>query len=179
MVTIDTKVLGQRKARGSIMARVWMAAALLSVGLWVSSAHGQETDRLALAREIVELSGALQTARRMVPEMRTRFIAQIRVQYGEADAERIWELFVEEFDAGLPLLIEASAQEYARALTHEELEGVRDFFKTNAGRALAENQFSLALAGQRAGAMIGATAGLRAEQRFREERGLSTNSGPT
>jgi hypothetical protein len=157
--------------------RILIAALLVafSVTAFPSFADQAGDRRMELAREIVVLSGAAEVGRRALPQLRQQFIRQLRQSYSEEASTRIWDLFVEEFEAGLPQLVDEVAAEYARALTEEELRGVRDFYLTAPGRALVAVQSEVMVAAQRAGAAIGARSGTRAEQRYLAER----RAGPT
>ena len=157
--------------------RAVIAAAFTLVAVAHAAAEEIPREQLELAREVVELSGARENGRRLLDHLRSGFVSQVRQSYAEEDAERIWQYFVEEFEAGLPALVDQVAEEYARLLNKEQLEALRAFYSSAAGRALVSHQVEFILAGQRAGAALGVQAGMRAEQRLLEEQ--RGRRGPT
>lgn len=128
--------------------------------------------RMALAREVVSLSGAGDLARRMLGQSKPFFLAQVRSTgaLSEVDAERLWTLFVEEYDGRMPDFLDNIARTYADVLSEAQLADWRVFLGTETGRALAAHQLEFAIAGQQAGAAIGAAAEMRARQRLQEEK---------
>jgi hypothetical protein len=128
--------------------------------------------RLAIARDVVALSGAGDLARRMLAQGKPFFVAQARSTgaMSDADAERLWLLFVEEYDARIPEFLDNVARTYADVLDEAQLSEWRAFLTTGTGRALSAHQLEFAVAGQQAGSAIGAAAEMRARQRLQEEK---------
>jgi|CXWL01.1.fsa_nt_gi hypothetical protein len=168
--------------------RFLVMASFVAVLSFVSPAHAQKADtqpgaapavasNLDLAREVVRASGSAETAQRILQGSREPFIANVQRggSYNQADAERLWDLFMEEVEVELPVLIDGFARLYAETFTAEQLVDMRDFYTSPSGRALVAQLPDFAIAGQAAGYNMGAQAGTRAEQRFRAERA----QGPT
>jgi Uncharacterized protein conserved in bacteria (DUF2059) len=127
--------------------------------------------RVALAREVIELSGGLDVMRGMMDTMRPGMLADLRRNgMDEADANLFLDYFVEEFQASGPRLIDLAAATYADTFSDEELEAMRGFWASPAGQALREQTPNLAAAMMRAGMVVGEDAGRLALERMGADR---------
>jgi hypothetical protein len=157
------------------MRMVWwkgMAAAMLMLG--AGAAHAQEArpDReLALAREIIELGKSIETMNALMATMTPAMVDQYRAQgMSEALAERLVQIFLEEFAAEQDAIIELTAVAYADRFTEQQLVDIRDFLASPSGREYSAAGPELTAAMSRAGMIIGEEVGLRAAARLRQER---------
>ena len=155
----------------------FLAAVAVVLVLWSAPAQAQTASnppdpaRVALAREVVAVVGADKLFLELLQTTQGDFTARVMAsgQYDAAGAQRVWEIFVEEVEAGTPAFLEEIAQVYAREFTEDQLRDLLAFWTSPTGRIVSSKQMSLMMAGQRAGAALGARAGLGAEQRYREE----------
>lgn len=167
--------------RVSVWKRVAFACAFAVSGLFGLEARAQEipAERLTLAIEVAEAMHLADNFRELMMTSRSGFIASVRQGgYDEAAAVRMWELFVEEVDAGTPTFVRQAAQAYARAFTDQELRELLAFYESSTGQTYVRRQVDLVQAGQQAGAALGVAAGMRAEQRYRQEL-AAARDGPT
>jgi uncharacterized protein len=126
---------------------------------------------LALARDVVLSAGTEEMLndmmRRMAPTMADQIVA------GGADrafAERFVEIFLEEFAAEAPRIIELTAIAYAGAFNESQLRDIQAFYQSPTGRAFVEQAPEMTAAMMRAGTMLGEDVALRALQRLSAER---------
>lgn len=133
--------------------------------------------QLALAREVVALSGAEEMMRAqlraLAPQMAEQIVAAGRPR---AFAERYVAVFLEEFDADAPRVLELGAVAYADAFTEQELLDLRTFYNSPTGRAFVQKGAAIGDAMTQVGLVIGAEVGARALQRMERERGPQTQN---
>lgn len=156
------------------MTRFLAVLGILMLAL-AGTARADDASRLAVAREVVQLSGAEQQVRRMVDIMEPLFVSSVRSAYPEDQAQRLGQLFVEELNAEIPSMIEDAAAAYAHALSEEDLVAMREFYRSPAGQHMVQSLPAVSAALQSAGAAAGQAAGQRAAQRLHDE--LQPNSG--
>jgi len=138
------------------------------------AAHAQthSEEQLALAREVVELSDARTAMRDMLDMMAPQMADQIVASGASREyANRFVELFLQEFEAEAPRLLELVSIAYAGELTAEQLRDVRDFYASPSGRALIGSMSAINTAMSRAGMIMGEEMGQRALARMEAERG--------
>lgn len=145
-------------------ACIWLACG--------ASALAQEAPseaRLALAREVMVLSGGENTFNQMMVQMRPMIVQDMRTRgVSQEAAERFYEVMVEEFALEAPRFMELGAIAYANAFTDQELIDIAAFLRTPSGRAMMERQPEVAGAMMRAGAIIGAEITPRIAERMRQ-----------
>ncbi|HEX6103354.1 MAG TPA: DUF2059 domain-containing protein, partial [Alphaproteobacteria bacterium] len=123
--------------------RSLITVALALVLLGQEPARADETafdpERLALAREMVEVSGAGALSMQMLELVNAQISSLIR-QYnpdrGAAAAEIVDAVLMPEFRRRLPEMSEAVARIYAERFTAAELKDVVDFYRTATGQKL-------------------------------------------
>lgn len=133
------------------------------------AARADDASRLAVAREVVQLSGAEQQVHRMIDVMEPVFVNSIRSTYPQDQAQRLGRLFVEELNAEIPALLEDAAAAYAQALSEEDLIAMREFYRSPAGQHMVQSLPVVSAALQRAGGAAGQAAGQRAVQRLQDD----------
>lgn len=140
------------------------------------AAHAQPApayteEQLAMAREVVAMSGAEAAVDEMLDSM-TPLMAEQIVSSGAPRelANRFVEIFREEFRADLPRLLEMISVGYAGALTLEELRDVRDFYASPSGRALVGSMTEINATMVRVGEVMGRELGERALVRLQAEQ---------
>lgn len=149
-----------RSLLGAILA--W---ATMSAGAFAQQTHSSE--RLALAREVMLLSGGEAAFTGTMEAMRPIMIQDLRQRGVSEDvAQRFVAAFIEEFRKEAPQFMELGAIAYASAFTDEELRAMADFLRTPAGRAMVERQADIAGAMARAGVLIGEEVGARVAARM-------------
>ena len=153
------------------MLRICLSALCLWFGLGVG-AMAQERpseERLTLAREVMVLSGGERAFRDMMDQMRPMMLQDMRASgVSEQNADHIIDMFVEEFGAEAPRLIELGALAYADAFTDQELRDMAAFLRTPSGQAMIEHQAEIAGAMMRAGMLVGQEVGARVVERARQ-----------
>ncbi|MBX3429460.1 MAG: DUF2059 domain-containing protein [Hyphomonadaceae bacterium] len=152
-----------------------MLRLLLAVCLWLGlgvSAMAQERpseERLALAREVMSLSGGEAGFLDMMEQMRPILLQDMRSQgVSEEMANRFTELFVQEFAQEAPRLVELGALAYANKFTDQELQDLAVFLRTPSGQAWVANQNEIAAAMMRAGMLVGQEVAARVIERARQ-----------
>lgn len=151
--------------RGAVMAITVACASFFLI--FPASAQSIAEERLSIAREIVELSGATDNMRTMMQSMQPVLREGVRSRgLSEQQADVFVRYFTEEFQGETPRLLEMAAATYADAFSVEELAELRAFWASATGRALRRNQPNILSMMTRAGALIGEQAGLRAAQRM-------------
>lgn len=147
-----------------------MAIAMACAAFFLTSTASAQSiaeERLSIAREIVELSGATDNMRSMMQTMQPILRDGIRSRgLSEEQAEVFVRYFTEEFQADMPRIIEMAAATYADTFSVEELTELRAFWASPTGRALRRNQPNILAMMTRAGALFGEQAGMRAAQRM-------------
>lgn len=146
-----------------------VAAACL---LWPGAALAQTPpeSRMVIAREIVELSGGTDTMLAMMDTMAPAMKADMRGRgVSEELAARFTDLFIEEFRAELPRIVELTAIAYAGAFNETELADMRNFYASPSGQALRQRSPELTRAMTQAGMLIGAEASARVAARIEAE----------
>lgn len=96
-------------------------------------------ERLALAKEVMSLSGAIKVYDNYDSNLDT-MVAQIRqsVPYiDDAIAAELKKIATEEFAASKPEMIEGAAKLYARHFSEDDLKALVAFYKTAAGQHFA------------------------------------------
>ena len=142
-----------------------LAWAMMSVGAFAQQPPSPE--RLALAREVMMLSGGEAAFTGVMEAMRPMMIQDLRQRgLSEDVAQRFVTMFIEEFSQEAPEFIELGAIAYANAFTDEELRGIAAFLRTPAGHAMVEHQGEIAAAMARAGAVIGEQSAARVAARM-------------
>ena len=125
---------------GAILAWVMMSVGALAQ-------QPQSPERLALAREVMMLSGGEAAFTGVMETMRPMMIQDLRQRGLTEDvAQRFVTMFIEEFMKDAPEFIELGAIAYANAFTDEELRGIATFLRTPAGRAMVDRQTEIAAA---------------------------------
>lgn len=151
------------------MLRALIACVAFTVALAGAEARAQAPTeaQLAVAREVVTLSGGEASLQDMMdtmrPMMRTDLMS--RGMSGE-QADRYVGLFIEEFRQEVPRILELAAVAYANAFTQQQLVEIRAFYQTETGRVLAAKLPELSGAMARAGALIGEEIAPRALERY-------------
>ena len=139
-------------------------AAVTLCSILVSSAHGQDAQRVATAKRVLEASGTVET---MTAAMKANLPAQ-RMANPQIPAE-FWTRFEARIQQDVPQLVDSIALLYARNFTQQELDGLLTFYQTPTGRRLRELQPSLvtesSAIGQRWGMRIGAEIGASMQPR--------------
>jgi len=150
--------------------KAFIAAICLWVGL-SATAFAQEPpseERLALAREVMVLSGGETAYTDMMVQMRPLIIQDMRSRGMSPDmAERAYVVMSEEFARESPRFMELGALAYANAFTDQELRDMAAFLRTPSGQAMIRNQAEVAGAMMRAGAIIGQEIAPRVAERMR------------
>jgi hypothetical protein len=113
-----------------------------------------DPERLDLARQMVEASGADALTRQLL-DLVSRQIADLvrrsNPEHGEAAADIVEAVLVPEAKRRSPEMLEAMARLYAERFTAEELQSYLDFYLTPAGRKLVATAPELLVEGQRLG----------------------------
>lgn len=139
------------------MLKSWMVCAAFALAFVGGQARAQtpSEEQLTVAREVVALTGGEATAHTMMDTMRPMMLADLQSRGVPNDfAERYVELFIEEFRAEVPRMLELSAVAYAGAFSLQQLQEIRAFFSSETGRAVAARTPELTAAMSRAGALI-------------------------
>jgi hypothetical protein len=156
---------------GVAMLKICLSVLCLWIGLGVS-AMAQERppeDHVALAREVMRLSGGEEAITGMMDAMRPIMLQDMRSSgVSEENAGRIVEMFVQEFALEAPRLAELGAIAYANAFTDQELRDIAAFLRTPAGEAMIEHQTEIASAMMRAGMLVGQEVAVRVIERARQ-----------
>lgn len=116
------------------------AALTLSV-----SAYAQEIDeeRLALAHELLKLSGVEALTEQAMEATMPTLLPGIQQQYPGASIQQYNEaiaILSEALLAAVPEIISASAEIYARRFTADELRDINAFYRTETGRKMVAEQ---------------------------------------
>lgn len=153
------------------MLRAFLAALCLWFGL-DASAFAQEPpseQRLALAREVMMLSGGESAFSDMIVQMRPMIIQDMRNRGVPEDAaERVYLIMVEEFGREVPRFLELGTIAYANAFDDQQLTDIAAFLRTPSGRAMVENQAEISGAMMQAGMIIGQEIAPRITERMRQ-----------
>jgi hypothetical protein len=156
----------------------WRSGILAVAALVMASgpAWADEAQELALSQEIMELSGSAEQMGMMIDLMLPMVVSQVQAQAGlsEAQANRLGQLFAEEFQAETPTIIEAGARVYVETFTEGELRGIRDFYASAAGQALRRKAPEIASRISHDGEAAGLRAGGRAFGRLQDELGVAS-----
>ncbi len=137
------------------MKRLPVAAALIAVVLFIAvpqrSAAQEESYRETLA-ELLESSNALSTAEAAMDQL----MPLLRQFAPDAPAE-YWDRFAAKWtsDELRERLIDLYVPIYRKHFTQKELRKITAFYKTSAGRKLAEATPAMALEGMEAGQQLG------------------------
>ncbi|MDF2766718.1 MAG: hypothetical protein K0S81_3713 [Rhodospirillales bacterium] len=138
--------------------RSWPTALLVLALLWQAPARAGESsfdpERLAVAREIIEASGAnalTEQVLRSVSAQIATLIQQYNPERGAAVADIIDAVVLPEASRRIPEATEAMARLYAERFTAEELQDVVDFYRTPTGRKLVALSPELFVEAQRVG----------------------------
>lgn len=151
--------------------RTWIAAAAVWAFFGAAAAQEPPAQELTLAREIITLGKSVDMMNTMMGTMRPALIDQYRSQGLSQDAaERLVEIFLEEFADEHDAIIELAAIAYAERFTEQQLIDVRDFLASPSGRAWSDAAPEMTEAMSRAGMIIGEEVGVRAVRRFQQER---------
>lgn len=118
-----------------------LAAAVLAVGLALPAA-ADEAERMALARDVMELSGTTGQLQEMFGSLAPLMTAQIQQSSGfsQAESERLGAMMIEEFQRAAPEFIEILARDYAGHFTEAELVEMRAFFASPLGARVRDYQ---------------------------------------
>ncbi|MEQ1493665.1 MAG: DUF2059 domain-containing protein [Terricaulis sp.] len=154
-----------------------LRACLTVLFVWMglsASAMAQDAppppERVALAREVMMLSGGEQSFLDMMEQMRPIMLQNMRAQgLSEETANRVTELFVQEFQQEAPRMLELGSIAYANKFTDQELIDLAIFLRTPAGRAWVENQTEIAAAMMQAGMLVGQEVAARVLDRVRRQ----------
>ena len=137
--------------RGGICALSLLAASL---------ARADDASRLKLARDIVVMTHAADTMRKLLPTMMAQLRPMLQ-QQGAADAKAVDDFLKEasaRFDQQADRFADLAAQVYAREFAEDDLNNLRLFYETPTGQRFLSKQGEIAqamvLAGQQWGGMI-------------------------
>jgi hypothetical protein len=154
------------------MLKIWLSVLCVWFGL-ACAAFAQERpseERMALAREVLVLSGGEASFTGMIDQMRPLMLQDLRARgVSEEMAQRIINLTTEEYAREAPRFVELGAIAYANAFTDQELRDIADFLRTPSGRSMSAHQTEIAGAMMQAGAIIGQEVGLRVMERVRTQ----------
>lgn len=155
------------------MLRTLLSALVVWAGMSFS-AFAQDRpseERLALAREVMVLSGGEAIFTQMIDSMQPMLTADLRRRGLSAEVtERTWRLMREEFVLEAPQFVELGAIAYANTFTDEELQGLAAFLRSPPGRAMVEHQAEIATSMMQAGAIVGEEVAARVARRLADER---------
>src|SRR5262247_341726 len=105
-----------------LVAAVVGALALFAVEARAQTPPAYSTEQLALAQEIVELSGAEGMLGQMMETLAPQLANQLIATGASREvATRYVEIFLEEFRADMPRIIGLTSVSYATAFTEDEL----------------------------------------------------------
>lgn len=150
------------------MLKIWVSALCVWLAL-AGAGFAQERpseERLALAREVIVLSGGEAMFTDMLAQMRPMMLQDFQSRgVGEEVANRFIEVFTEEFAREAPRFVELSAMAYANAYNDQELRDIAAFLRMPSGRAWVQRQSEISGAMMRAGMIIGEEVAARALER--------------
>jgi hypothetical protein len=113
-----------------------------------------DPERLALARQMVEASGAaalvgqtLDLVSRQIGEL----VRRANPQHGQAAADIVETVLIPEAKRRAPEMLEATARVYAERFTAEELQVILDFYRTPTGQKMVAAGPELVVEAQRLG----------------------------
>ncbi len=157
------------------MRTILISIAALAGVFLAGEARAQEatyTDaHLALAREVVLEVGTEAMLNDMMAQMAPTMADQIVASGADrAVAERFVVIFLEEFAAEAPRIIELTAIAYAGAFTEPQLRDIQNFYRSPTGQVMVERMPEMTTAMMRAGTMLGEDVAQRAVQRLIAER---------
>ena len=153
------------------MLRIFLSALCLWFGLVVSvmAQERPSEERLALAREVMLLSGGEDAFREMAEQMRPMMLQDMRGRgLSEQTAAQFVDMFVQEFSGEAPRLLELGALAYADAFSDQELRDLATFLRTPSGQAMVEHQTEITTAMMRAGMLVGEEVVARVVERARQ-----------
>lgn len=147
-------------------ALVWLCAG--------TAAWGQDAppppERVAIAREVVELSGATDALGTVLDTMAPMMLDSMRARGVSPErANRYMEIVREEFMAEIPRVRDLIALAYANEFDEPQLREMRDFWATPTGQRLRQRMPALMEVMQQAGRLIGLEVAQRATARFQAE----------
>jgi hypothetical protein len=121
--------------------RKYIAAAFLAFTLAIPAFAADEVapERLALAKQVMELSGATAVYNNYDKNLDT-MLGQLRQYMPNADEQMITDIkkmAIEEFAAVKPALMENAAELYARRFSEDDLKALVAFYKSEAGKHFA------------------------------------------
>lgn len=133
---------------------------VLFVGLWASGAWAQSADdeRLAAAKELVIASGSLDVTTQITGPLLDSLrplIAEKNPEHADLAIDVMKRVFDEKFEENRQNFIDAFGKIYADNFTLEEIQGIRAFYETAAGKALIAKQGIIAQLGLAAGQAFG------------------------
>ena len=150
------------------MLKIWVSALCVWLGLAGAGSRrsGHRRTALALAREVIVLSGGEAMFTDMLAQMRPMMLQDFQSRgVGEEVANRFIEVFTEEFAREAPRFVELSAMAYANAYNDQELRDIAAFCVCRPGRAWVQRQSEISGAMMRAGMIIGEEVAARALER--------------
>ena len=155
--------------------RMLILAAAAAVGLFSVEARAQtpapSPEQLALAREVVAVSGAEDMMNDMLEAMAPQMADQIVAGGASREfAARFVEIFREEFARDAPRVTELISLAYAGAFTEAQLRDLHAFYLSPTGQALIAKMPALTAAMTQVGVRIGEDVAHRSIARLRAEQ---------
>jgi hypothetical protein len=120
-----------------------LAAFALSVTV---QAQELDEERLELAREMITLNGAEQASTHALEQMLPTMRPLVEAQYPNARPDQYdaaMSILTQALMEATPHIVDRSAQIYARRFTADELRALNDFYRSEVGRRLVEEQSAL------------------------------------
>lgn len=155
----------------------FLSACVFAAAMFLAAPAGAQTsaysaEHLALAREVVTAAGSEDILAEMTNGLAPQLAAEISAAGADqAVAARYVDIFLEEFAAEAPQILELTAIAYAGAFNEAQLRDLLVFYRSDTGRALVAKLPELTVAMTRAGSMIGAQVAERAAIRLQAENG--------
>jgi len=147
------------------------AAVAVAVAMW-GQASAQETDRVALARELLALMQVEETISELFDTMSPMMAASVaqEMRLTASERARLGEILAEEFRGAGPEILREVSNVYAQRLTEQELCEIIAFLRSPSGQALLRGQAEAETELERVGQVIGMRVALQALTRFNQER---------
>jgi len=153
------------------MLKTFLSVLCVWLGL-TAAAFAQDRsspERLALARDVMLLSGGEAAFTGMMDQLRPVMLQDFRSRgVSEQTANHLIDFMMQEFAVEAPRFVELGAIAYADAFTEDELRAIADFLRTPAGRSMIEHQAEIAGAMAQAGMVIGEEIAARMIERMRQ-----------
>lgn len=137
------------------------------------AALAEEQQASKAAREIVKVAGMAELMTDGIKQQEDMFKQMIMQQspgMKAEDANRVWQLFVEEFEKFVPDALNKIGLIYDKHFTDADLTAIAEFYRTPAGQKLVSQQAAIMGEATRMGQIYGAQAGQAAMKRFVAEK---------